>query len=38
MKQNNQENVTTAVFGSEQMRESAPAEFIPKHKTSPEIA
>ncbi len=38
MKKNDKENVTTAVFGSEQMRESAPAEFIPKHKTSPEIA
>ena len=33
-----QENIATAVFGSAEMKQSAPAESIPKHKTSPEIA
>ena len=33
-----QENIATAVFGSAEMKQSAPAEAIPKHKTAPEIA
>ena len=32
------ENITTAVFGSKEMRHSAPTETLPKHKMSPEIA
>ena len=32
------ENVADAIFGSEEMREPAPAEFIPKHKTPGDIA
>ena len=32
------ENITTAIFGSKEMRHSAPTETLPKHKTSPEIA
>lgn len=32
------DDAATAVFGSEQMLQSAPAEFIPQHKTTPEIA
>ena len=28
----------TPIFGSPEMREPAPAEFIPKHKTPAEIA
>ena len=28
----------TPVFGSQEMREPAPSEFIPKHKTPSEIA
>ncbi len=32
------DDATTAVFGSEQMLQSAPTEFIPQHKTTPEIA
>ena len=32
------ENVADAIFGSEEMREPAPAEFIPKHRTPGDIA
>ena len=32
------ENITTAIFGSKEMRHSAPTETLPKHKMSPEIA
>ena len=32
------ENVADAIFGSEEMREPAPAEFIPKHRTPADIA
>ena len=32
------ENVADAIFGSEEMREPAPAEFIPKHRTPSDIA
>ena len=31
-------DLCTPVFGSEQMREPAPAEFIPEHKTPAVIA
>ena len=34
----NQNDYSEPIFGSEQMREPAPAEFIPKHKTPGEIA
>ena len=37
-KNKTQSDVATAIFGSEQMRQPAPAERIPNHKTSPEIA
>ena len=33
-----QENIATAVFGSTEMKQSAPAETIPQHKCAPEIA
>jgi glutamate decarboxylase len=33
-----QENVATAVFGSTEMKQSAPSETIPQHKCAPEIA
>ena len=32
------EDTLTDIFGSEEMRNPAPTEFIPKGKTSPEIA
>ena len=41
MKRNETERettVTTAVFGSEEMLQSAPMERIPQHSTTPEIA
>ena len=40
MKKDNktQGDVATAIFGSEQMRQPAPSQKIPQHKTSPEIA
>ena len=34
----NQNDYSEPIFGSQQMREPAPAEFIPKHKTPGEIA
>ena len=34
----NQKNISEPIFGSPQMREPAPSEFIPKHKTPGEIA
>ena len=37
MNKKNKEGVTP-IFGSQEMREAAPAEFIPKHKTPAEIA
>lgn len=32
------DNITTTVYGSREMRASAPTECIPQHKTAPEIA
>ena len=34
----NQKNLSEPIFGSPQMREPAPSEYIPKHKTPAEIA
>ena len=35
---NNHNDISDPIFGSEEMREPAPAEFIPKHKTRADIA
>lgn len=37
-KRNINEEDTTVIFGSKEMREPAPSEFIPKHKTPAQIA
>ena len=37
-KRNINEDGTTVIFGSKEMREPAPSEFIPKHKTPAQIA
>ena len=37
-KRNNMEDGTNVIFGSKEMREPAPSEFIPKHKTPAQIA
>lgn len=38
LKIESRDNITTAVYGSREMRTSAPTEYIPQHKTAPEIA
>ena len=38
LKIESRDNITTAVYGSREMRASAPTECIPQHKTAPEIA
>ena len=37
-KKKTQEQGATPIFGSEEMRQPAPSEYIPKHRTAPEIA
>ena len=37
-KDKNIEESEDIIFGSEEMRESAPAQFIPNHKTSAQTA
>ena len=37
-KKNNQKELSEPIFGSQQMREPAPSEYIPKHRTRSDIA